>query len=344
MPDIQIINPIIYKNWDHLVLSTVDNSLFLTAAWANVLSESYGYNPLYFTIIDGDELISLIPLMEIKSLLTGCRGVSLPFTDYCEPIINTIDQSDLFGFILDYGRKSNWRYIEYRGGERLLDSVSYSGLYYRHTLHLTQNKDKLLSKFRGSTKRNIKKAIREDVHIKISTSLDSLLKFYQIHCVTRKFHGVPPQPICFFRSIYKHAIAKNYGIVVLGYFHDKVIAGAIFFHFDNKAIYKYGAFDRAYQKLRINNLIMWEAIKWYSEKKFDFFCFGRTDPENEGLMQFKNGWGTQAAKLRYYKFNLIHNSFESAEPNRIDFTTTIFKQMPIPVLRGIGSLLYKHVG
>jgi hypothetical protein len=348
MADIKIINPISFRNWDDLVLSNKNNTFFLTAAWANVLSETYGYNPLYFTIIDKDELVGLIPLMEIKSMLTGRRGVSLPFTDYCEPITNKItnkiNQIDLFDFVLGYGRKLKWKYIEYRGGERLFNDNSHSALYYRHILNLTQSKDRLLSKFRSSTKRNIKKAMREDVQITKSTTLESLMKFYQLHCITRKYHGVPPQPLYFFKCIYKHVIAKKHGIVVLGYFRNNVIAGAVFFHFDNKAIYKYGASDKTYQKLRINNLIMWEAIKWYSERGYDIFCFGRTEPENKGLMQFKNGWGTQLEKLRYYKFNLMLNYFESAEPTTIGFTKTIFKKIPIPLLRGIGSLFYKHVG
>ena len=343
MSDIRIINPIFHKNWDDLILSAEDNSFFLTAAWANVLNDSYGYKPLYFTLMDSRQLKGLIPLMEIKSILTGCRGVSLPFTDYCEPIIHN-RHHNLYNAILEYGKKSNWQYIEYRGGEKLLHDNPASANYYRHVLPLTQSKNKLKKKFRSSTRRNINKAIKNNVRIKVSKSAASLLEFYRLHCGTRKIHGIPPQPSHFFKAIYDHVVSKDRGIVLLGYSGRKLIAAAVFLHFGRKAIYKYGASDRNYLNLRANNLIMWEAIQWYAERGYETFCFGRTETENQGLLQFKNGWAAQLKKLHYYKYNLKTDAFEAAKPGVIDFHKKIFQKMPVLLLKAIGATLYRHVG
>jgi len=54
-----------------------DSTVFHTAAWARVLHESYGYDPTFITVIDGRDLMALIPLMDVNSILTGRRGVSL---------------------------------------------------------------------------------------------------------------------------------------------------------------------------------------------------------------------------------------------------------------------------
>ena len=86
--DLQIIDPTAYPGWDNLLLSISEANIFHTASWANVLKESYGYRPVYFTKIRKSKISVLIPIMEINSGLTGKRGVSLPFTDYCEPIID----------------------------------------------------------------------------------------------------------------------------------------------------------------------------------------------------------------------------------------------------------------
>ena len=86
--DLQIIDPTEYVGWDELLLSVPAANIFHTASWANVLKESYDYRPLYFTRIKNSKISVLIPIMEINSGLTGKRGVSLPFTDYCEPIID----------------------------------------------------------------------------------------------------------------------------------------------------------------------------------------------------------------------------------------------------------------
>jgi hypothetical protein len=114
---LHIINPINYPRWDDLLLSTNDYSFFHSSAWAKVLSESYHYTPTYFTLFDCNDFSVLIPLMEVKSFLTGSRGVSLPFTDYCEPIIDkSIQTQDVINYIVTYGKRCGWKSLELRGG------------------------------------------------------------------------------------------------------------------------------------------------------------------------------------------------------------------------------------
>ena len=110
---LKIINPLHYTGWDELLLSTKSYSFFHSSVWARVLLESYKYKPIYFTLIDKDVLLVLLPLMEVKSFFTGKRGVSLPFSDYCDPIIEgNINFHDVLDNILEYGRHQDWKFIE----------------------------------------------------------------------------------------------------------------------------------------------------------------------------------------------------------------------------------------
>ena len=82
------------------------------------------YKPLYFTSIDNGKLSALIPIMEIKSFITGKRGVSLPSTDYCQPIFSgETDSQEIIDELIAFGEKAGWRYIEWRGGESCLEGV-----------------------------------------------------------------------------------------------------------------------------------------------------------------------------------------------------------------------------
>ena len=117
MFNIQIVDPTLYPGWDDLILRHPESTFFHTSAWARVLAESYGYTPLYFTVFENGGISGLIPVMEVKSALTGTRGVSLPFTDFCDPIVNdNTSFKGLFDRVVDFGRRQNWRYIELRGG------------------------------------------------------------------------------------------------------------------------------------------------------------------------------------------------------------------------------------
>lgn len=343
--NLDIIDPTQYPNWDDLLMSTSGNSIFHSSSWARVLKETYGYEPRYFTIIDQGRILALIPVMEVKSFLTGKRGVSLPFTDYCEPILdNGIKLQDLINSITEYGKKVGWRYVEFRGGNTLSPFTFPSFTYLRHTLNLSEKEDPIFSNFRDSTKRNIKKAMKEGVKVKIDHSRESVEEFYGLNCMTRKQHGLPPQPFGFFEKIHDHIISKDLGMVVLASLNQENIASAIYFHFGREAFYKYGASDNKYQYFRANNLVMWEAIKWYSQNGYKAFCLGRTEPENQGLIQFKSGWGTTINKIKYYRYDLEKGSFVSGSSRVTGFHNRVLRRMPAPLLNKLGALLYKHVG
>jgi hypothetical protein len=342
--NIQIIDPTRYEGWDELLLSTPGSSFFHTSSWAKVLKEAYGYSPKYFTEFDGGQISTLIAIMEVRSFFTGWRGVSLPFTDYCEPIVaNGIQLQNVIEYIIENGRKCKWGYLELRSGNNFLPLTSPSTTYLGHALSLSRNEEQIFSGFRDSTKRNIKKSIKEGVEVKIDNSFESIKEFYRLNCMTRKNHGLPPQPFSFFKEIHAHIISKGHGFVALASYQNGNIAGGIYFHFGEKALYKYGASDLRYQNLRANNLVMWEAIRWYSKNGHKSLCFGRTEPENQGLIQFKSGWGTIEQQINYYRYDLKKGSFVSGSPKVTGFHNKIFRKIPIPLLNRLGSILYKHV-
>lgn len=343
--EIEIINPLSYPGWDELVLSTKNYSFFHSSHWARVLHESYGYSPLYFTRIKNGRLLILVPFMEIKNILTGKRGVSLPFSDYCEPIVSEKGYvQEILDYLIQYGKEAGWKSIEIRDSNNFPKETPFASHYHGHTLELSKDFEQILSNFRDSTKRNIKKAIKEGVKVNISNSLESIRKFYNLNCLTRRKHGLPPQPYYFFKKVYEHIISKYHGFIALASYKQDIIAGAMYFHFGNKAIYKYGASDAKYQQLRANNLVMWEAIKWFSQNGCNSLFFGRTEPGNEGLRRYKKGWGTKEWVIKYYDYDLLRGTFLNKSPQLTDIPKKIFTKLPLFMLRTVGSILYKYIG
>lgn len=341
---LQIVNPLEIPNWDDLVLATGRASFFHSSAWARVLHESYGYKPMYFASFENGNLSCLMPFMEVNSWLTGKRGVSLPFTDQCTAIVpnSEVFQSTVKQ-IIDYGQGAGWRYIEWRDGKHFTKDTRSSEHYYTHELDLRKTEKELFSGLRDSTRRNIKRADKSGVSVQISQSSDSMVSFYRLNCITRQRHGLPPQPFSFFERALEHVISKGHGFVASGIHSGQVIASAVFFHFGKGAIYKYGASDPQYQEVRANNLVMWEAITACKAQGLEAFDFGRTESENDGLLQFKRGWGATENRLHYYKYDLSKGCFLASRPRHACFCKA-FRLMPSPVLKIAGNVLYKHAG
>ena len=320
-------------------------SFFHGTAWAGALIKSYGYEPVYFTLREGNAIRAVLPCMEVRSPLTGKRGVCLPFTDYCEPLAEDAAQfRELFDAAIAFGRKRGWGYLEIRGGEAFLPGEEPSEWYHGHILDLTPGPEKIMAGLRDSTRRNIKKAGKENINLAISTTPDALDAFVCLNAMTRRDHGLPPQPRRFFRNLYDQVFSKGAGFVALASFRNEAIAANVYFHSGAEMIYKYGASDRAFQNLRANNLVMWEAIRWGCANGCKTICFGRTEPENAGLLQFKAGWGARERRIQYYCYDLQKSTFIKGTPGVNPLFKRIFSKLPISVLEQLGNLLYRHMG
>jgi hypothetical protein len=343
--DLRILNPSEHPDWDAELLHYGDYSFFHTSAWALVLAKTYGFRPLYFAMIEADRPALLMPIMEVGNILTGKRGVSLPFSDQCPPlgdnkeVLRAAMQS-----AIEYGEKNNWRYIEWRDSCYFADGVSPWKSYGIHNIDLVEAEAGLFARLSPSNQRNIKKAMREGVTVTIDRSPESLRAFYRLHLVTRKRHGLPPQPFSFFQNIFEYIIAQGHGVVVLAYHDRRSIAAAVFFHFGKKAIFKYGASESKYSSLRPNNLVMWEALKWYGKEGIQTLSLGRTDVENLGLLRYKRAWGAKESILKYFRYDIRNKALASGRPGSPVLYRKVFSRMPIAVLRLIGRFLYRFAG
>jgi hypothetical protein len=342
--NLQRINPLDYPDWDALLLGSGDHSFFHTSGWARVLAESYRYKPIYFAAFENDWLSLLMPFMEISSRLTGKRGVSLPFTDHCDPF--ALDKRSLpeaTQAALGFGKQSGWRYIEWKSTADFIDGAMPSKSYLTHDLNLEPPETELFSSLRENNRRNIRKSGKVGVTVRFDSSQGSLLDFYRLHVLTRKRHGLPPQPLSFFKNILNHVLVKGLGNIVTALHSGKVIAAAVFFHFGGTAIFKYGASDAAHLGLRPNNLVMWEAIKWYKRRGTKSLSLGRTETDNLGLLHFKRSWGARESVLKYYRYAFKKSAFCRALM-RGDHPRKIFSLAPAGVLRIIGRVFYRHIG
>lgn len=340
------VNPLGEPGWDDMLASHPDGSFFHATPWARVLVESYGYRPAYFTVVENGTLQALLPVMEIRSVFTGKRGVSLPFSDYADPFAANEEQyRHLVTRAVQYGKEKHWSTLEIRGGECPWPERVVSREFLGHRLNLARSEKEVFSSFRTNMKRNILRAGKDGVTVEISDTAEFMEAYYRLHCITRKGHGIPPQPLRFFRKIQEHVLRRGLGCIVLATFRQAVVAGMVLFHHGRKAIYKYGASNDAGKQCRANNLLMWEAIRWYLRKGFTEFCFGRTEGEHEGLREYKRGYGPLEYPIRYYKYDMARNRVtDERAGDAVGTLSRYYRKIPIPISRVVGTLVYRHIG
>ncbi len=342
--EVKFLDPSLDSEWDQLVLSHPEATFFHSSAWARTLTRTYGHKPFYLSFSSSQELQALVPMMEVNSAFTGRRGVSLPFSDFCSPLLfQKGDNSYVLSILSALASEHAWKHFELRD-PRSLDMVIDPAIQYlSHSLKLMQDPDALFAGFSSPVRRAIRKAEKSKLSVQVSQSMQSVRDFYRLHVHTRRQHGLPPQPFSFFRNLYDEAIRTGIGFVVQATLEKRCVAAAIFFRFGRMALYKYGASDPAAHELRANNLVMWEAIRFLARGACESLHFGRTSLADEGLRRFKLGWGSAEEVIRYVRWNTASGQWAATKDRLRGAHNMLFANMPPALNRLAGTLLYPHL-
>jgi hypothetical protein len=343
MMEFAVHDPRVDPLWNQKLLEMEGATIFHSSPWASTLAEAYGYSPCYLVGAEESRLGMLLPIMEVRNFLFGRRGVSLPFSDTCEPLgFGRFPGHALREALVALGRARKWRFLDLRGGGGLFGDAPAAASYYLHTVDLSEDENRLFRNLRDGTRRNVMKARRADVKVTLDTSPASVREFYRLNCITRSEHGLPPQPYSFFRRVQENILSAGFGNVALASVHGRTVAAAVFFHFGKRALFKYGASDKRFWPLRPNDLLMWEAIRWYAARGFARLCFGRTDIPQQGLRRYKANWGAVEETVRYYRLAMDQGEFVGVKRHSSQVRSMIFRRLPIPLSRCISRVIYRH--
>ncbi|HEY5705684.1 MAG TPA: GNAT family N-acetyltransferase [Terrimicrobiaceae bacterium] len=341
--EVNVVDPTADADWDRLVASHPDFTFFHSAAWTRVLRKTYGHKSVSLNLSQLGETKALVPLLEVASPLTGRRGIGLPFTDFCDPLFFGEYDPRIVESLRALARQRGWKYFEIRGDKTSALSARPSLAFYGHALDLRSGTKALFEGFSSSVRRAIRKAESHGLDVQLSESEEAMREFYRLHVQTRRRHGLPPQPMAFFRNIHSEIIKRGSGFVVLAHRGPTPVAAAVFFQMGRKAIYKFGASDEKHQELRGNNLVMWHAIRSLAERGFESLHFGRTSRENEGLRRFKLAWGAVEEPIEYFRFDTRANDWIVTRDNVSGFHNSLFSRLPLALNRLIGAVLYPHL-
>ena len=339
-----IINPVQNPSWDLVVALHRDAGCFHSSAWAKVLYQTYNHQPFYLQFTHGRRLAALIPLMEVRSALTGRRGVCLPFSDVCEPLLFDPEVADeVRDRLVRLARERRWKHLEIRGGKSFQSASGSATKFYGHTLDFRRRVGEMSNRFDSQVRRAIRKAERSNVSALVARNRQAIGDFYRLHVQTRRRHGLPPQPASFFLNIYEHIIKPGLGFIVLARRGSRPIAAAVFFRFGKNAIYKYGASDKSFQEFRANNLVMWQGIQLLARTGVEKLHFGRTDCDNDGLRRFKLSWDTQEETIDYFRVDPSGRQCLPSVRRNAGLHKRIFGRLPLVFNRLAGSILYPHL-
>ena len=340
------VDPLTDPRWKTLTSLHPDAGVFHQVEWLQALKECYRYEPRVLTFTPpGLPLRSGLVFCEIRSALTGNRLVSLPFSDHCEPLAGSHEESsELLHHLVEKVSKDRWKYAEIRpllsdpaGRQDFATCISY--LLYR--LDLRPSEERLFRSFhKSSVQRKIRRAEREKLRYEEGSSETLLDHFYELLIMTRRRQGLPPQPRRWFATLLKH-LGANAKIRVA--FKDHQPIASIFTISDKRTmVYKYGCSDARFNNLGGTALLFWKTIQEARANGLEELDFGRSDLDNPGLATFKEHWGAKRSTLSYWRYPV--SSPMTRPDKRIHYLQKFVSVAPDWSLVMMGNLLYRHIG
>ena len=254
------------------------------------------------------------------------RLVSLPFSDHCDPLIDRPEDLEaMLEYLAGEMERGRWRSLELRprpGAWPEAAGQTESAKFCLHTLDLARPEEQIFRGFHASsTQRAIRRAEREGLSYEAGTSDRLLSAFYRLLRLTRRRHGLPPQPMAWFRNLIAcipstlrqaqgrpeqgrratRFARSGQGATIHVASKDGVpVAGILTLTFKNSMVYKYGGSDAAYHSLGGMPFLFWRAIQAAKALGVEELDLGRSDLDQPGLIAFKEHLGGVRSDLTYY--------------------------------------------
>lgn len=346
-PGVVLCDPVTDPSWDDRVRSFSGYTVFHCRAWLRCLEEAYRYRSLGI-VVDSEPGVGepggLAVVAEVRSALTGTRAVALPFSDSCPVLARYPDARQRAGdSLLAAAADRRWREIGLRGAPAG-DVVSAADpTFLSHSIWLGEGIDGIDARMSSSFHRNARKAERAGYEVAFSTDSHALESFVTLNRLSRREHGLPPQPDRFFRSLNRHLLQAGLGELAVAYAHQRAVSAMMFLWFGDALIYKYGASLPGHAP-SASHLLMREATCRYRERGFRNLWLGRCSVANEGLRRFKRAAGAEESNLVYYRGDPCLKSWHAEPPRPEGRYRDLVRRMPLALLRLAGRIAYRHAG
>ncbi len=331
------------EEWESYVKNHPYGIIYHLPAWKEVLEESFNYNPFYiFAKDETGKLCGILPLFQVKSLITGNRMVSLPFSYICGPIADSeFVEKEMLKEAEKICCERGCKYMETRDIKPKNVDLEVSNYFSTYVVNLSSDVDSVWKRMERDIKRGIGKAGNGGLNVIPEKNIENLTVFNELNQKTHKKVGVPAHPFIFLKNIYQK-MQENMELY-LAEIGGKIIAGVFTLNFKDTILYAYGASDEKYLKYYPNNLLIWKAIEDGCKNGYKYFDFGRASQDNIGLIEFKKRWGSEEKKLFYYYYpKKIKTLSTNRESSKYKIATSVWKKMPVQLSESLSNILLKH--
>uniref|UniRef100_A0A7C4M2K6 Peptidoglycan bridge formation glycyltransferase FemA/FemB family protein n=1 Tax=candidate division CPR3 bacterium TaxID=2268181 RepID=A0A7C4M2K6_UNCC3 len=288
--------------WENFINRYCPEALFQSWLWGEVVKRNQ--HLWRWGIFDKKELIGIAQVNKVKAK----RGTFLHIRH--GPIFSSLNVSNyefFLSFLKNIAKKEKASFL--RISPLLLDNEENRNFFkkigfrnspihamdgeYCWVLDINKSENELLAGMRKTTRYLIKKAEKLGVEIIKSKKFKDLDDFFSLYAETARRHKFVQHVSI--REEFEELSKEDKIIIFKGCYQKKLLAVALIIFYNNQAIYHHSASIE--QKIPVNYLLQWEAIKEAKRLGKNLYNFWGVAPEGKkrhpwlGHSLFKRGFG-----------------------------------------------------
>jgi len=308
--DINTVDP---KEWDRFVEEHPQGNIFQTAEMYEVYAHSSNNTPLALAVEDGGALKGVL----LAVVITNGGRLLKPLTARSiingGPLVAENDEKVLELLLTEY-KKRLPRYVVYSEIRPVYDmqpieddltNFGYERIgHYNIMLDLKKDEEALWEQMHKERRRNVNHAVKNGLEFKEVNTDDEVMQILELIEKTYSRKRVPFSSHEMLISL-SHRM-RQYVHFFAAFYDGKMIAGQVRLCYGDLAYAWFAGSDEAFFKLRPNDFLMWNVIRWAHNQGFSVFDFGGGGEPGVpyGVRDYKLKYGCELHE--YGRFLLKH--------------------------------------
>ncbi len=323
----------------------LDRNLFSSPSWVSVLQKTYNIT-IFVKYIERNGAVDSYILYSVVKNFLEWKICVLSYCDYCDCPVKSKEDWKLF--FADLRREYPMSRIAVRNlrDETALACGCFQVLSRErfHLLDVREPVEAVWKKTHESFRSAVKQSQKAGAVVRRCDKA-GLKKFFDLHLSLRKNkYRLFPQPYRFFDNIWQEYMEKDRG-VLLGAFDSRgnFIGGNVYLICGDTLYYKFNTSSVTSLKLRPNNRLFWEGIKFAKERDLGYIDLGSSGIEQHGLIAFKNHTG--AAMMDITHLGYAPPGYKFSQKRILRVMTSFFTQDWVPpgMVRFGSNIIYPYL-
>lgn len=329
------------RRWDAWVRDHEAGTFFHLSPWRGIFEDVFRHRTLYLLAERGNDIVGVLPMVEVKSRLFGHSVSSLPFCAYAGAIGEDAAVHLLEERADELATERGAEYLEFRNRAPHHEDWPRQDLYVTFRKVLEADVEANLKAIPRKQRAMVRKGIKNDLRGVIDGDVG---RFFDLYADNVHRHGTPALSKRYFAELLRR-FAGSCDVLTIEDRDGRPVSSVLSFYFRDEVLPYYAGDLDAARKLAANDFKYWDLMRRAVERGSRVFDYGRSKV-GTGPFSFKKNWGFEPTPL-YYEYRLLkRDSMPQQNPLNPKYKAmiAIWRRLPLSVANALGPHIVRNLG